>query len=309
MTYRLSQKRVLVTGATGFIGSNLVHRLLAQGCDVHIVTRANSDLQVLDTVLNTITVHRHDGTSSGMVEVLAKANPKIIFHLASLFLAQHKSTDIEALISANLLFSTQLVEAMVVNGIKYIVNTGTSWQHFNNEDYNPVNLYAATKEAFQALLTYYVEAQGLNAITLKLFDTYGPGDTRPKLFSLLRKAARSGATFKMSPGEQLLDLVFIDDVLDAYLLAMARVHSAKKHEYYAVSSPTRLSLRELVRIYGETVGRSVNVEWGGLPYRHREVLVPWTNYERIPGWSARVALVDGITRMEKDVTLDGLLVF
>ncbi|MFM8911402.1 MAG: NAD-dependent epimerase/dehydratase family protein, partial [Flammeovirgaceae bacterium] len=65
MTYRLSQKRVLVTGATGFIGSKLVHRLLAQGCEVHIVTRANSDLQVLDTVLNTITVHRHDGTSSG----------------------------------------------------------------------------------------------------------------------------------------------------------------------------------------------------------------------------------------------------
>jgi len=62
-----------------------------------------------------------------------------------------------------------------------------------------------------------------------------------------------------------------------------------------------------VRVYSATVGRHVNVAWGGLPYRAREVIQPWTRYEVLPGWQARTALVDGIVRMEQDKKVCGLL--
>jgi nucleoside-diphosphate-sugar epimerase len=261
----------------------------------------------LQAVLPRRQVHVYDGGYASLVRALEAAQPEVVVHVASLFLAQHKTEDVSRLIEANLNFPTQLLQAMSEQGIKRFINTGTSWQHYQNEAYNPVNLYAATKQAFEALLHYYVEAQGLKAITLKLFDTYGPGDTRPKLFSLLRKAARTGETLRMSPGEQLLDLVYIDDVLDAYLLAMARIPDVTKAECYAVSNPVRLSLRELVRIYGETVGCPVNVEWGGLSYRPREVLELWSGHEVVPGWQARVVLADGIARIERDTQIAGLL--
>lgn len=299
--------KVLLTGATGFIGNRLSHRLIAEGHEVAIVARPESQLNIPQAVLPRIQVHVYDGSYASLLHALQAAQPEVVIHVASLFLAQHKPEDVARLVESNLNYPTQLLEAMSQLGIKQLINTGTSWQHYQNEAYNPVNLYAATKQAFEALLAYYVEAQGFKAITLKLFDTYGPGDTRPKLFSLLRKTARSGETLRMSPGEQLLDLVYIDDVLDAYLLAMARLPEVTNAESYAVSNPARLSLRELVRIYGETVGRPVNVGWGGLPYRPREVMALWTGHELVPGWRARVALADGIVRMERDAQIGGLL--
>ncbi len=299
--------KVLLTGATGFIGSQLTQRLVNEGHEVAIVVRPESKLDILQAVLLRIQVHAYDGSYPSLMRALESAQPEIVIHVASLFRTQHKPEDVARLVESNLTFPTQLLEAMSQHGIKQLINTGSSWQHYQNEAYSPVNLYAATKQAFEALLTYYVEANGFKAITLKLFDTYGPGDSRPKLFSLLRKAARTGDTLRMSPGEQLLDLVYVDDVLDAYLLAMRRLPEVTNVECYAVTNQARLTLRELVRIYGETVGRAVNVEWGGLPYRSREVLEPWNGNDVVPGWLAGVALADGIVLMEQDSKTCGLL--
>ena len=298
--------KVFLTGATGFIGSQLAKRLVTEGHDLAIVVRHDSKLDALQALLPQIQLHVHDGSYASLLSALKAAKPDLVCHVASLFLAQHKQEDVNRLIESNLNFPTQLLEAMSQLGIKLLINTGTSWQHYNNEAYNPVNLYAATKQAFESLLAYYLEAKDFRAINIKLFDTYGPNDTRPKLFSLLRMAARTGEVLRMSPGEQLLDLVYIDDVLDAFLLAMERLLKVEKAESYSVSSLERISLRELINIYIETVGRPVSVKWGGQPYRSREVLVPWTDHRPVSGWQPRVCLREGIIRMEKDIRIDGL---
>ena len=94
---------------------------------------------------------------------------------------------------------------MTVNGVSKIINTGTFWQHYENREYSPTCLYAATKQAFESILHYYVEAKFLMIITLILFDSYGPSDPRPKLFSLLQEARQSEKVIAMSPGEQKID--------------------------------------------------------------------------------------------------------
>ena len=295
MANSYNTKRALVTGATGYIGSNLVRHLLSLGWDVHIITRPNSNLEVLDGKLDSITVHQHDGSSRGMVEVLSKAKPQIVFHLASLFLAQHKTEDIEALIASNMLFSTQLVEAMAVTGAKYLVNTATSWQHYNNEDYNPVNLYAATKQAFEAILSYYIEAHEIKVTTLALFDTYGPGDPRPKLISLLWKTAITQQPMAMSPGEQMIDLVHISDVLRAYTLAAEVLpQQSEAHTHYGVSSGTPMRLIDLVAAFQNATYTKLPISFGGRPYRPREVMLPWINYLAVPGWRPQVSFEKGI---------------
>lgn len=299
--------KILLTGATGFIGSQLARRLVADGNDLAVVVRPDSQLNALQAVQAAVQVHVYDGTAASLRLALETAKPELVIHVASLFLASHRTQDVSRLVQSNLQFPLQLLQAMSELGIRRFINTGTSWQHYQDREYSPVNLYAATKQAFEALLAHYVEADGFQAITLKLFDTYGPGDTRPKLFSLLRKTVKSGETLRMSPGQQMLDLVYIDDVLDAYVRAIARMPFVIGAEIYGVSNPDRLSLRELVRIYGETVGLPLNVEWGGLPYRPREVLTLWTSHQAVPGWEVRVSLVEGIVRMEKDRNVGGLL--
>lgn len=296
----------LVTGGTGFIGANLVDRLVREGWETHVVVRSDSNLSVLSGVEHAIQIHVHDGSTEQLIEIVKLASPLVVFHLASLFLAQHTPQDIEPLIHTNLLFSTQLIEAMTrVDGVRNLINTGTSWQHFESKEYSPVCLYAATKQAFEAILAYYLEASNISAISLQLHDTYGPNDNRAKLFTLLRRAARTQERLLMSPGEQLIDLVYIDDVLEAYLLAAKRFLQKKvvRHEIYSVTSSNPIKLRDLVATYGQITSQSLAVEWGARAYRPREVMLPWSKGRVVPGWTPKITLAEGIALMEDQTLL------
>ncbi len=293
--------RVLVTGATGFVGHHLVARLLRDGHEVHVVVRPTSQLSRLGPVRDQLHVHVHDGTTQGLHAVMEGARPQVVFHLASRFLAIHQSDDVQGLVEDNLLFPTQLVEAAARSGVLRLVNAGTSWQHFESRAYDPVCLYAATKEAFEKLLAHYVNAFALRVVTLKLFDTYGPGDPRPKLFALLSRAAQSGEELEMSPGAQVIDLCHVDDVVEAFVVAGQRVRAGTQPamETFAVSGE-RHSLRELVEIFNQVSSRPVRVVWGGRPYREREVMQPWSTGTPLPGWQPKVDLRRGMTRLLAD---------
>lgn len=291
----------LVTGATGFVGSHLVRRLARDGWTIHVLSRvgSRSDEHASPQAIR----HIHDGGIESMLECVARCKPDVVFHLASLFLSEHNTRDVDPLIQSNVLFGSQLLEAMSVNKITRFLNTGTSWQHYENEPYNPVCLYAATKQAFETILEYYVQACSINAITLKLFDTYGPEDHRKKLLTLLKKAALTGVPLDMSPGEQLIDIVHIDDVIEAYIIGAERLLDGQvtKHERYAVSSGSHIPLKELVQVYANAIKRPIPVNWGVRPYRTREVMVPWDHGTLIEAWAPRISLADGLCALEAKV--------
>ena len=289
-------KTALVTGGTGFVGSRLVRRLLGDDWNVHLITRPSSNLEAVGLSSPRLTAHHHDGTTETAIAAVRAARPDVVFHLAAYFRAQHAPSDVTPMLESNLLFGAQLLEAMAVAGVRSLVNTGTSWQHFKDRESDPVCLYAATKESFERLLAYYVETSGLKAVTLKLFDTYGPRDPRPKLFAMLKEAAERGLELEMSPGEQKLDLVFIDDVVAAYLAAAERLLAGKTAgaESFAVGTGRPRTLRDIVETFGRVTGRPVRAKWGAKPYRPREVMTPWTKGKPLPGWSAKTTLEEGI---------------
>lgn len=301
------QRKALLTGATGFIGGHLTRALLREGWELHLIVLPDQGLGTIDDLQESVRVYPHDGTTGQLLELVAAIKPDVVFHLASLFLAQHTPADIEPLIRSNVLFATQLAEAMTAAGCRLLVNTGTSWEHYGNSAYEPVNLYAASKQAFEVMLAYYLETSPLTVITLKLFDTYGPDDPRPKLFTLLNKVTAAGEPLAMSPGEQLIDLVYIDDIVRAFLMAADRLLAGKAagHERYAVSSGSPLHLRDLIELYGRVVGKVLPIKWGGRPYRPREVMVPWNSGSSLPGWQPKVGLEEGIKRMMQ-ATFGGL---
>ena len=123
MPEKTDNKIALVTGATGFVGSHLVRRLIKEGWKTHIITRSSSSLTQIEDVADKIIVHQHDGTTSSMINIIKDAEPDVVFHLASLFLAQHTSEDVEKLVQSNLLFGTQLAEAMTLQGVTKLINT------------------------------------------------------------------------------------------------------------------------------------------------------------------------------------------
>lgn len=282
----------LVTGATGFIGKHLTRRLIQLGWRVHLVTRPNSLLPNYPE-FSQATNHCYSGQTSEMHSILAAAKPDVVFHLASHFLAEHKSDrDAEQLIASNITFATALLEAMKETGIRHFINTGTVWQHYQGDNYEPVNLYAATKQAFEDILAYYVSAHDFRAITLKLSDTYGPDDTRPKLLNLLRHTTVENLPLHLSPGQQKIDLVHVDDVVNAYLLSAQQIqqNSFRGHARYSVGTGKPISLQSLIKQCETAWGKKPPVEFGARPYRAREVMLPWQG-ALLPGWSVKMDLL------------------
>lgn len=290
-------RRAIITGATGFIGSNLVKRLVEDDWQVNIIIRDKSTYDQFRGVEEQISVFTYDGTIDRMLEIFSVVKPDIVFHIASLFLADHQPNNIDALIQSNILFGTHLLEAMARNDVKKFINTGTSWQHFEDSEYDPVCLYAATKQAFEAVMTYYSKVKGIKMITLKLFDTYGAGDTRPKLLALLNKLRLSNEEkLGMSGGEQILSLVHIQDVMSAYQISAKRLldNLVEESESYTVASNERVSIKQLVEIIEDILNLKLSIEWGARPYREREVMKPWSKGINVPGWEAKVSLRAGL---------------
>lgn len=288
--------RALITGAAGFIGGTVARRLLADGWEVHALLGPTCRREALADIVARVALHDHDGSMAGMQAILDAARPDVAFHLASLFLTEHRPDQVQDLVQSNLLLGTQLAEAMTAAGAHRLVNTSTSWQHFQTAGYRPVNLYAATKQAFEDILAYYHDARGLSCVTLKLFDTYGAGDPRPKLVRLLLEAARTGQPLDLSPGEQVLDLVHAEDAAAAFAVAAARLLAAAAplREDWLVSGD-RLTVRQLAAEVEAAVGSPIRATWGGRPYRPREVMAPLPPEGRIlPGWAPARPLRDGL---------------
>ena len=283
--------RILVTGATGFIGTNLT-RELRKNNDLFILGQFEGDPEKLGLpgiIMTDDIRHLADYIKSNEIEG--------IIHLASLYLTVHSPEQIKDLVLSNVYFGTTVLEAASLAGtVKWFLNTGSIWQNYNvrGKAYNPVNLYAATKEAFIDMAKYYSDVFGIRFCTLKLCDTYGPNDTRKKLFKLFKDHSESGEVLKMSPGEQKIDLIYITDIVAGYsrLIELLASNVALDSEY-VLTSGIQIPLKELAQIFCDVSGRRLDIEWGGRPYRDREVMIPWKGVP-VPGWEAKVDVYKGI---------------
>lgn len=258
-------KRALITGATGFVGSHICRHIAGAGWSVDTVGHLDTHAQYVALI--------------GMLE----KKPDVVFHLATKFVGTHREGDVCGLIDSNLRFGTQLLEAMSRACVKRIVSAGTVWQHPR-----PCNLYAATKQAFEAIAGYYVDAHGIQHTTLTMADTYGPGDTRPKLVNAMKAAARTGDRMKMLPPNHMMDLVHVDDVCRAFV-AGADLASGR---WSVAGTPVRLET--VVKEFERAAGVKINVGWGERQYAPREAREPWIG-EILPGWEPRVTLREGMT--------------
>lgn len=288
---------IVITGATGFVGSNLAKFLLNENLNIYLIVREKSDISNLIDIKNKVHFFVYNNNIEQLVDFFKKVKPKVVFHLASNFIAEHSSNQIDSLIDSNISFGLHILEAMKVAEIKNLINTGTSWQHYNNEEYNPVCLYAATKQAFEMLIEYYVKAECFNVITLKLFDTYGENDKRPKLINLLHRFADEKTELKMSPGEQILNLTHILDVCKAYLVAMKMLTNdsiINEHKKYVVNSNENYKLKEVISLFENITNKRINIIWGGKQYRKREVMQTWSKGIRLPNWKPSISLKKGL---------------
>lgn len=283
--------KILVTGSNGFIGTHLCARLRKEH-DMFYLARPHNALQ--QPGANGATFFFENNNIGALSRFMRENQIEGIIHLASCYIQAHKEEEIPNLIQSNVYFGTAVLEAAAKADVKWFINTGTIWQNFNapdgSDEYCPVNLYAATKQAFMNIAKFYSETTDMRICTLKLCDTYGPNDTRRKIYSLFEEIARTGETLKMSAGEQKLDILHVDDVVEGFVHLAEMMHNGETlRDEYVLSSCQQLTLREIAANYEKEHNVHLNIEWGARPYRVREVMKPYKG-NVLPGWSPKSRL-------------------
>jgi nucleoside-diphosphate-sugar epimerase len=206
------------------------------------------------------------------------------------FIGEHRSDQVEVLIRSNIEFGSRVLEAMKNVGCRAFVTAGSAWQDFE-ESGRPANLYAATKNAFAEIVKYYIDAYEMTSIELRIFDSAGPDDTRGKLLSFLAQNL-DHAGVSLSPGEQKLHIVHVDDVVEAFRLAAERATSlqAGTRETFYLKSKQAMSLKEILQKFQAKTGERPTVHWGAKPYRFREVMDPYDGGPTLPNWQPKYDL-------------------
>lgn len=286
--------RILLTGSTGFIGINLLKRL-SNKYEIIALVRSSSNTELIDDLVYDKIIFSNE---IELKKNIMQYKIEGIIHLASLYLKKHESEDVKQLIDTNIKFPTQILEASLNTSVKWFVNTSTFWEHYENSDYSPLNLYAATKKSFENLAKYYIETSNIKFVTLKLCDTFGPNDTRPKIMNLWQKNGNDNKVLKMSGGDQLINISYIENVIDAYQLLIEQVNDDEilLENTYCVSSDEIISLKKLYQIFYKATGIEVQIEWGYYPYSVRENMIPWNKGLIVDGWYPKINVLDGIKK-------------
>lgn len=292
-----NKMRALLTGGTGFVGQNLKRHLLARGWAVENISRTPTSSATVPP--GKVSPPDHTNSRAAIDLVMKSFQPDVVIHLATLFIAEHKSTDIPTLIESNITFGTQVVDSMAQHRVLNLVNAGTLWQYYEGHRETPACLYAATKTAFESILRFYSSAHDLRVLNLMLSDTYGPKDPRQKLLPKLISLAGTSEKIQLSAGEQTVAWTYISDVVEAFEIAARDLVTGQQdhpHQFlhYSAISNEILSLRQSINLCEQVLDQKICAEFGAKPYRRREIMKPMPLDPQLPGWSAKVSFVQGL---------------
>lgn len=289
----IKDKRVLVTGASGFLGMALVHRLIQTGAQVYGVSRRN---QEDGSGIKWLTGDLTDEKTARMI--VAEAKPHIVYHLAGYADGARDLRLVESTFEQNALLTVHLLTAVAEHGCERFVYAGSM------EEPDPFDAtalpnapYSAAKWVGTVYTRLFHRLYKLPTVALRIFLTYGPGpQLRTKLIPYTIATLLEGRSPEVSSGARLVDIVYIDDVVDAFVKAAAA--DSAVGETVEVGGGARYSLRQIVEAAAKAVGGGVQVSFGTVPDRPDEMM-PTADIERslrLLGWRPQITLDEGMKR-------------
>lgn len=287
-----SMQRIVVSGGNGYIGSSLVKRLVDQGAEVHALVNRNH--QRLDALLPSENIHVLKHATANVGDIVLRIQPDAIFHLAAVYSEPVSLQCVLSMIEGNLtLGACMLFAAAQCQRPPIFVNTGTYWQFSEDGSFSPNSFYAATKQAFQDLLQFYRDRFNIRSTTLVLYDTFGHGDNRGKLWERLI-SSRPGTHIPLTDGSQYVQALHIDDTVDAFIHAAELLQRGEElAPLYAVRFEESMPLRDLVDRFNAASGLKLKLGWGESKHWEGQVFNPWLG-ETLFGWRPQVDTLEAL---------------
>ena len=297
----LKNRSILITGATGFLGSHLTRRLARLGTKVHAWSATSSRLWRLADVKDQIALSQVDIRDLAQVRQACRSlQPELVFHLAA-YGVNHDEKDIPTAVDVNVRGTTHLLEALRGSGCRRIITTGT-WAEYGPKDHparetdplEPVGIYGCTKAAATTIALGIAAREKLPLIVLRPFSVYGPGEGSHKFVPIVIQACLKRESPRLTSCRQVRDYVYVEDVVEAYLRAAEADLSMPAVINIGSGSPV-----ELKQIVSAVTAHFEGIQpaFGAIPDRQNEI---WrieadiTNAKKRLGWQPAFPLEKGI---------------
>lgn len=304
----LGGRRVLVTGASGFLGSHLTRRLTDEGADVHILVRKSGGRR-LDDLAPSVREHVADVTDITAVSAaVQRAHPEVVFHLAAETRARGRAGDWTAArvsMKSNLLGTMNVLHAALEAGaLQRFVRAGSLEEYGNGptpydegQREQPVSPYSASQVAAVHYCQMLQSQTQAAIVTLRPTLVYGPSQSTDFFVPGVIAACLVGEDFEMSSGHQRRDLLYVDDAVDAFVRAAATdgLHGAVVN----LGSGEAFTLRAVAERIARLVGGSARILVGRRPDRPGEIAQLLGATERagqLLAWRSETSLSEGLAR-------------
>jgi UDP-glucose 4-epimerase len=295
--------RVLVTGASGFIGSALVEALVQRGAEVHCLLLPGDPAPNLDGVRQEVRIHCADLADQTAIEAVVSATrPQVVLHLAAVGVTD-VHIDPALAVRVNVEGTLHLLAALD-GDYRVFVNTGTCHEYGRNDppfgeeqDPRPELPYAITKTAAWHFCNRFFKTKGWPIVTVRPFTVYGPRQATNAFIPSCIRAAQRGRDFDMTAGEQRRDFVYVGDIVEGFIRA-ATVPEAIGGTFNLCSG-RETAIYDIARSVVAQMGDPIAIHRGALPYRASEI---WrlvgdnTRAREILGWEPRISLAEGLRR-------------
>ncbi len=289
-------KRILVTGGTGFIGSNLVRRLISEGANVFILAREKSNFSRINDVLEGVRIRISDlSDASRLKKIVQEIKPDGIFHLGAITIMSGVMVEPEKVMQINFSGTKNLVEALSQTNYDFFINTGSFSEIESQDDYSKSKLLSTE------FSSDYAKKHGKSIVTLRLFTPYGPFIQKGRLIYNVLTNAMKGEDIKMTSPNIARDFIFVDDIVDLYFES-ARMAGGNKGEIFNAGTGVKTTLKEVADIALKITGSKSRVLWGVLPavsYDSDKIQADMTRTFSKLGWKPKIDFETGLKKTYK----------
>lgn len=296
-------KSILITGAAGFIGSHLAHKLIMDGYTVHVLVKPDTNLWRLSDIRHHITVHTIELTSqSSLVRLLRKLQPHAIYHSAAYGNYAHQR-DAHTMVSVNINGTLSLLEASLRNPYTIFVHIGSSAEYGSKDtkrketDFlEPVSIHAATKASATLLCLSFAKTYRKPIVTLRPFTVYGPKEEPFRFIPTVIHSLLSGSPLKLPKDPIRHDYIYIDDMVDACVRAMTFAQKLQER-IINIGSGQEYTNSEVVRLLGSIAKRKARIKYGGYAARSwdsRHWVADISLARTLLSWNPRMFLREGL---------------
>lgn len=297
--------KVLVTGGAGFIGSNLTKFLCDRGHEVTVLDDFSSAGHTDKEIDSQATLVHGSLRDEKLLEKLLNEK-EVVFHLAAAGIIKLSLENPEFYFENNVLNGVKLLDAMRKTGVKKIVYSSSSSVYGEpekipipeNHPLNPINPYGASKLCFEHVLSSYYHSFGINSVSLRYFNVYGPGDEQIPRTRAVPTWVVNAIENKPLPlfweGKQKKDYVFVEDVARANLMAAQKCAGFK---VYNVGSGEGIWMYDLVKILEKVSGKKLEVaQMGERAGDPTATVGDISKIKKELGWKPEVDLETGLKR-------------